>query len=91
MACDFNEMFGLWCTLYNAWDLWNDVHDISCGYKLDWYDCMISACETNEMVGVKVAWYWHEMEFTTMVWEWWMGMIYQENEGGETIKSWCDM
>jgi len=35
---------------------------------------MISACETNEMVGVKVAWYWHEMEFTTMVWEWWMCM-----------------
>jgi len=39
------------------------MHEISCGYKLDWYDCMISACETNEMVGVKVAWYWHEMKF----------------------------
>jgi len=21
------------------------------------------------MVGIKVAWYWHEMEFTTMVWK----------------------
>jgi len=21
------------------------------------------------MVNIKVAWYWHEMEFTTMVWE----------------------
>jgi len=21
------------------------------------------------MVGIKVAWYWHEKEFTTMVWE----------------------
>jgi len=24
---------------------------------------MISACETNEMVGVRVAWYWHEIRF----------------------------
>jgi len=24
---------------------------------------MISACETHEMVGVKVAWYWHELKF----------------------------
>jgi len=39
------------------------MHDISCGYKLDCYDCMILACETNEMVGVKLAWYWHEMKF----------------------------
>jgi len=24
---------------------------------------MILACETNETVGVKVTWYWHEMKF----------------------------
>jgi len=24
---------------------------------------MILACETNEIVGIKVVWYWHEMKF----------------------------
>jgi len=48
------------------------MHEISCGYKLDCCDCVILACGTNEMVGIKVAWYWHEMEFTTMAWEWWI-------------------
>jgi len=24
---------------------------------------VILACETNEMVGIMVAWYWHEIKF----------------------------
>jgi len=27
------------------------MHGIICGYKLDRCDCVILACETNEMVG----------------------------------------
>jgi len=59
--------------------MWNEMHGISYGYKLDWCDCVILACETNEMVGIKVAWdeipqLWFENN--GLVW------IHWENERG---------
>jgi len=37
-----------------------EMHGIIRGYELDWYACVVLACETNQMVLNQEAWYWYE-------------------------------